>query len=362
MKPCSLMRLPSLLLAVNHFCQAAGDRALHQGHAIAPQAHKSDDSSNCDWTVVYNLWQPSFEPGEYEPVVHGGMHCLAACCADPTCKGLSMESHEKYQCYRYKALPKMLASRGVEQLPLGDGQWLLKRPVRWSIFVKHARPVVGHRQPVVPLPVLPAAVPAAASKENALDEELRIVQAKHMPQEGKCQWTVHYDRWISTFDRKEYEDVEKGGEHCLQICCGDPNCKGLAMESSEMYQCYKYSKIPEGLNPKLGRNLSDGVWLLERRPAWSVFVKVEPHAVPAPATRLRQMLQAPGSGTAQPEVPGASWSWRSMQLLLFVAVVLVAGRAYGLPGAKLLAKLESRASEEEGIKLLSTSRGRAPQL
>uniref|UniRef100_A0A7S4QBL0 Apple domain-containing protein n=1 Tax=Alexandrium monilatum TaxID=311494 RepID=A0A7S4QBL0_9DINO len=253
----------------------------------------------CDWSVAYGKWIPTFDQGQYEPVEHGGLHCLVACCADPSCKGLAMESVERYQCYKYSALPPALAAPDVELRALGDSAWLLGQPVRWSIFVKRARP--GFE---------PAELPAAGAlgsegRERALDEGLRQVQAMHMPQQGRCQWMVHYDRWMNTFDPGEYEGVQEGGAHCLDACCSDSDCLGLAMESSEMYQCYRYTKTPPGLDGQKPMNLSDGVWLMRKRPAWSIFLKASPTAKAERRAQLPAPQAAPLPAASQPPAAGA---------------------------------------------------------
>lgn len=89
-----------------------------------------------------------------------------------------------------------------------------------------------------------------------------------------CAWTVHYDAWIPSFDPVPYQHPGYG-EHCLEVCCQDPACHGLALDSSEQWSCFRYSQLPARI--KLSKHpaqpLGDGLWLLHRKQAWSVFVK-----------------------------------------------------------------------------------------
>merc|ERR1719379_2634014 len=90
----------------------------------------------------------------------------------------------------------------------------------------------------------------------------------------ECGWAVHYDLWLDTFQRGEYEPSNSfGGAHCLTACCNDPTCDGLALMSNEEYQCYKYKGLPIALSQRTGMDLGDGQWLLKKKPAWSIFVK-----------------------------------------------------------------------------------------
>mmetsp|Transcript_125435 Transcript_125435/g.222283 ORF Transcript_125435/g.222283 Transcript_125435/m.222283 type:complete len:282 (-) Transcript_125435:93-938(-) len=107
-------------------------------------------------------------------------------------------------------------------------------------------------------------------REAALDEHLSGATESS----PSCGWVVHYNRWEPTFDKGEFEHNDAlGGAHCLDACCRDPSCLGLTLESSEKYQCYKYSSLPDGLDTLKGKPLGDAKWLLSKTPTWSVFVK-----------------------------------------------------------------------------------------
>merc|ERR1719487_1215131 len=55
------------------------------------------------------------------------------------------------------------------------------------------------------------------------------------------------------------------------------------MMSNELHQCYKYSSTPHGLKGH-GRRLGAGLWLLHKKPKWSVMIKAtHPHAAPKPS-------------------------------------------------------------------------------
>lgn len=221
------------------------------------------DGGACGWRVWYDRWLPSFVPGEYEgPGSQGGAHCLAACCADPSCKGLALMSSELYQCYKYSELPAELGSQVGR--PLGNAQWLTGMKSAWSVFVKADVAAKAH---------LDASSVQAWTTQN-------------------CEWSVHYDLWLDTFERGQYEPPNAlGGAHCLVACCQDPTCKGLALESIEKYQCYKYKGLPDALATRQGVPLGDAKWLLQKPSAWSIFVKVPP-------------VQAIASGAAASAIPG----------------------------------------------------------
>mmetsp|Transcript_52434 Transcript_52434/g.86962 ORF Transcript_52434/g.86962 Transcript_52434/m.86962 type:complete len:408 (-) Transcript_52434:93-1316(-) len=221
----------------------------------------SESSPSCGWVVHYNRWEPTFDKGEFEHNdALGGAHCLDACCRDPSCLGLTLESSEKYQCYKYSTLPTDLEpSQGVR---LGDAEWLLRKDPAWSIFVKANAGSEAWRD-ALPTPRITA------------DSALPSVRASAaVGKQNLCQWAVHYDKWMPSFEPGEYEHNDAlGGAHCLEACCQDPTCQGLQLESIEKYQCYKYSSLPAGLDTLKGKPLGDAKWLLSKTPTWSVFVK-----------------------------------------------------------------------------------------
>jgi len=243
----ALCVLPALLASPNDdttcdYSEAdiVGTSLIQTGDTLAaPSA-----SAACTWQVFYDKWIPSFEPGEYQHAgSQGGAHCLTACCEDPTCKGLSLKSDEMYQCYKYSRLPEEVGLLSAGQT-LGNGQWLGQFTPAWSVFAK-----VGGAGPAA---VLPAMAPVGAT----------------------CGWSVHYDLWLDTFIRGEYEPPNAyGGAHCLVACCQDPTCIGLALMSDEEYQCYKYKSLPTGLASHQATPLGDGKWLSDKKPAWSIFIK-----------------------------------------------------------------------------------------
>lgn len=205
----------------------------------------------CEWTVYYDMWQPSFDKGQYEgPGGEGGAHCLEVCCNDPSCQGLQLESVEKYQCYKYSsAIVGLDKSKGRR---LADGKWLTSQRAAWSVFIKTT---------------------PASSMERALSAQVELHPALT---NNNCPWMVYYDVWIPSFDQGEYQGPgREGGAHCFETCCRDPTCQGLALESTEKYQCYKYSTIPTNLDSvRKGQPLEDGHWLVTRKQAWSIFVRV----------------------------------------------------------------------------------------
>lgn len=195
----------------------------------------------CNWVVHYHTWIPTFDPGEYERTApQSGIHCLIACCQDPSCVGLALESNEKYQCYKYSTMPSGL--NAAEGIRLGDSQWLLHRGAAWSIFIK------------------------AESDSEAWQHAMDPPQT--------CNWAIVYDKWIPSFDPGEYmHGSYLGGARCLEACCKDPTCSGLAFGSTEKFQCYKYSSLPAELDGLKTVPLGDGQWLLNKRSAWSIFIK-----------------------------------------------------------------------------------------
>eukprot|EP00971_Amphidinium_carterae_P246343 4892903-Amphidinium_carterae.2 len=119
------------------------------------------------------------------------------------------------------------------------------------------------------------------------------------PQE--CQWEVHYDKWIKSFDGAsngragEYEHPGPfGGEHCLVQCCRDPTCTALELLSSERFQCYKYSSLPRELKGVSGSPLGDGEWLKHKSTKWSIFVKVGGVHTSEQASPVKVMSTPPG--------------------------------------------------------------------
>lgn len=257
-------------------------------------------TQSCEWVVHYDTWDRSFDEGEYEHADHGGAHCLDACCKDPNCHGLELMSSEIYQCYRFSHMPASLQRRSGGGRMLGDGRWAMAKVPRWSAFMKLGAPGVVRPSPAALLQLGGGKPPAEddGAKYEALAQRL-----KNSPKLQKCGWTVYYDMWVPTFERGEYEpsDDALGGAHCLEACCQDPQCEGLALESIEKYQCYRYMVLPTKqmarLAPHGGRPLGDAAWLRQRRGAWSVFVK-QPAGAAAQGQSLPLPRRAPASATA----------------------------------------------------------------
>jgi len=253
---------------------------------------------SCSWSIHYDRWLPEFAPGEFEhnePRV--GAHCLEACCNDPGCVGLQIESSLESQCYKYDQVPDELSDSGPGQ-SLIDFLTNEKRPA-WSVLLKGPAVASKNGQPP-PSPEyldqlaakdLPSA--NAATQEVDLDAKLRgALEPKH-----KCEWDVHYNKWIPTFVNGEYEGSgSEGGANCLDMCCQDPSCLGLSLESNEKFQCYRYSVVPPSMTTG-GQALGDGAWLRAKDPAWSVFVKRV-----VPLQPMSASTQPPAS--VQPSTPG----------------------------------------------------------
>jgi len=296
----------------------------------------------CQWSVFYNNWLPSFDPGEYEhPGEQGGAHCLAACCEDPTCKGIQLMSDELYQCYKYSSLPSEVNSQAALESArmLGNGRWLGQLRPAWSVFVKNS--AANAPQPQKPdndsheakqwskflesswSDPNPNAAPVAASQALAASEPpgefaLAVAKASKSIEEGfgmsaqsisdsdpKCGWDVHYNLWLDTFARGEYEPPnDYGGAHCLLACCQDPTCEGLALMSNEEYQCYKYKGLPTAVASHQGTSLGDGKWLKQKAPAWSIFVKT---LIQSPAAPRRVVEPALPEAILPAVLPGLSW-------------------------------------------------------
>jgi hypothetical protein len=89
---------------------------------------------------------------------------------------------------------------------------------------------------------------------------------------------VHYDVWLDGFDVHAYEEADHSLD-CMPACCLDSTCYGIAFESSEATQCYKYTHVPEKLR-KLdgGRRLGNGHWLQALPNRWSIFMKTDMEA------------------------------------------------------------------------------------
>lgn len=278
----------------------------------------SESPSSCGWVVHYNRWEPTFDKGEFEHNDNlGGAHCLDACCRDPTCLGLQLESSEKYQCYKYSTLPNDLhAAEGVR---LGDAEWMLHKDPAWSIFIK-ANVGSDVWRNASPTPRITTDSPRALASSGA-----SLAPAKH----NVCQWAVHYDTWMPSFDPGEYEHNDaKGGAHCLEACCQDPTCEGLQLESIEKYQCYKYSSLPSGLDASKGKLLGDAKWLLSKAPTWSVFVKTVVNAgvTVQPAGADSQRAAEKPKMAALPVKPGSGsrgfWEARVVHTVLHRPVVM----------------------------------------
>lgn len=293
-------------------------------------------SVSCDWTIFYDKWMPSFEQDPYEGNANSaGVHCLHRCCADPSCDGLAIESSLQYQCYRYKQLPTELASNGESFMTF------LRQPriPRWSILKKIPLAVgqqgayVGETDlvAIAKLEAADAVNTTKQSEESKLDRKLRAaLEPPHT-----CEWKVYYDTWIPSFEAGEYESSgSDGGVHCLEACCGDPTCTGLALESSEMYQCYRYAQLPKRLPSEGWSSLGDGKWLRSKKSAWSIFVKVEVPNSASPASNLRALPNAsqpsnmPQKASSSTSSSGLSYwvSWIVHALIFFALTYLFVTR------------------------------------
>lgn len=274
----------------------------------------------CDWTIHYGSWIATFEKQVYvkknEKSGVSGVQCLEACCRDPSCAGLALESSMESQCYKYAQVPAELS--GQRGQPLAQYVDAPRQPA-WSVFVKATAAGADSRAlpPSTLLREEEARVPALRSvqEEAAVDARLRrSLEPPHV-----CEWTVYYDKWIPSFQGGEYEHNNAfGGAHCLEACCEDPSCRGLALESSEMYQCYKYGTPPAALSGMRGEPLGDGNWLRHRRTAWSIMVKVEKPLLPAPPRSERRPAGQEGAPAA------TAWQWASLLAHLMALVAMVA--------------------------------------
>jgi len=298
--------------------------------------HPPPSLGECDWTIHYGKWISSFQPGIYRPGgKSSGAACLEACCKDPTCTGLQLESTMDSQCYKYTQVPVEL--HGDRGTPLTEYVNAPRQPA-WSVFVKASAAGIDPRAapPSLLLREEDAKLPAlrAQQEEAALDAKLeRELEPPH-----SCEWTVYYDKWMPSFQGGEYEHNNAfGGAHCLKACCEDPSCKGLAMESNEMYQCYKYGTLPSALGSMRGRQLGDGAWLRHERTAWSIMVKSErplPAALPRPVTE--------GAQHAVVQAPSSTWHWASILAHALALLTMVALLASSLMGTLQRAEILGR--------------------
>jgi len=87
-----------------------------------------------------------------------------------------------------------------------------------------------------------------------------------------CDWRVYYN--VSVDISKPVETLQNMpviGLSCLQACCYDVDCAGIAIKSSLQSQCYKYSSIPTRLSssaPLLTDFVTHG-----KATAWSFLLK-----------------------------------------------------------------------------------------
>lgn len=300
--------------------------------------------STCDFTVYYNRWIETFEKNEYKHNDGQGMHCLEACCRDPTCNGLELESDLNSQCYKSAHIPRVSDESGEQLLEFLAGE----RVSQWSVFVKTIHvpaPRTGFHNA---LPIMsdvlksaianrPRPVPVMVSEESLLDRRLRGVDPVRFS--TRCEWTVYYDKWIPEFEHGEYaHDVSSGGAkvHCLQKCCEDPSCVGLSLESNELEQCYKYSQEPAHLPVKEGKRLGNGRWLEKQPNKWSVFIKATVPAVPAEVKSNLQTNSSVGvdgpssfvahsqASSGRPWLDDATWNkmhWFALGVILIVVLL-----------------------------------------
>lgn len=293
----------------------------------------------CDFDIHYNRWVQTFVPTEYEHNGRvAGLECLEACCKDPSCAGLAIESSLESQCYRYPTAPKELAAaekkledvtdHGHGGVPLatflaGD------RVPEWSVLIKRVPPAASASAPAVQVVsdslrravvTRPRRVPNLASKEAALDRQLRNGLAAQPPH---CQWKVHYDTWRGNFASGEYmHDLGDDRMSCLEHCCADPSCTGLQMESTEKFQCYKYTKPPVNLAAKQSLNLGDGAWLRRKPAKWSVFVKEAVRPGLAPKVSPESAVGLVTAVTPSPRYGVMQWIVLVLTLAAVVAIVV----------------------------------------
>lgn len=267
----SLLMVVTVTISAPYTTEASGDR-----NQVAAQ---------CDWKVHYDTWLPSFDPVPYEHPGYGE-HCLEVCCHDPDCKGLALDSSDKWTCFRYTKLPSKDELVKHPSKPLGDGIWLLNQKQAWSVFEKEAaspdsprfHPFVHH--------ALSWSRRGIHHRGEAPPHASMVVRAPR--HSDNCKWDVYYDLWEPSFDKSEYRSPAGGGMHCLEACCKDPTCHGIQMESIELFQCYKYSTSPN-LHGRHGQFLADSRWLLHKSKAWSVFMKAGVLPAGAPGAGQREV-------------------------------------------------------------------------
>lgn len=126
---------------------------------------------------------------------------------------------------------------------------------------------------------------------------------KHKP----CEWTVHYDLWTSPLENTMYEAVdEHSSMPCLEACCRDPTCQGIALTNVHDAHCFRYRSKPAIPEDKPGRRLGDGKWLSAMKPTWSVVVKTESEA-PATSAALQRPASAQHASTTPSLVLSPGW-------------------------------------------------------
>lgn len=221
-------------------------------------------------------------------------------------------SDELYQCYKYSSLPSEVNSQAALESArmLGNGRWLGQMRPAWSVFVKNggvnAAPLAAARTLAASDSPPGEFALAASEASKPLAEGLGMSAQSVSSSDATCGWEVHYNLWLDTFARGEYEPPnDYGGAHCLVACCQDPTCEGLALMSNEEYQCYKYKGLPTAVASHQGTSLGDGKWLKQKAPAWSIFKKTliqrpaAPRGVAEPAALPEAVLPA--------VLPGLSW-------------------------------------------------------
>eukprot|EP00929_Paragymnodinium_shiwhaense_P105871 TRINITY_DN70929_c0_g1_i1.p1 TRINITY_DN70929_c0_g1~~TRINITY_DN70929_c0_g1_i1.p1 ORF type:complete len:306 (+),score=61.87 TRINITY_DN70929_c0_g1_i1:80-997(+) len=124
------------------------------------------------------------------------------------------------------------------------------------------------------------------------------VTTRHDSAGHGCNWDVWYDRWIDTFEKREFEPAGEGAMHCLEECCRDPSCQGLQIESSLELQCYKYRMVPT-LEAKESKPMGDAKWLKTKQTRWSIVVKAGAQKQTAAPASTSGMLAPPKSSRGQ---------------------------------------------------------------
>lgn len=97
--------------------------------------------------------------------------------------------------------------------------------------------------------------------------ELAKAAADMLRTRSACSWSILYDVWLASGEHNEVHG------DCLELCCGDENCRGVNWMSGQASQCYIFTELPKQVVNETSNFVSLESFDENKPSKWSFFLK-----------------------------------------------------------------------------------------